>query len=53
MIKIDGIEYQFTNEMLETSYFIHNEKQVSIEVNGMVKLIEVDNAEEFVNKYFK
>ena len=53
MITIDGKEYTFTNEILESGYIVHNDNQVSVEVNGMIKLIEVENSNEFVKQYFE
>lgn len=53
MITIDGKEYIFTNDILESGYIIHNDNQVSIEVNGMIKLIEVENYNEFVKQHFE
>ena len=37
-----------TKELLENGYLIHNDKQISIEINGQVKLFEVENTAQFV-----
>lgn len=39
-----------TNEYLENGYFIHNETQISVEINGEIKLFEADNTTEFAKK---
>ena len=39
-----------TKEFLENGYIIHNDKQISVEIDGQVKLIEVENTEEFVKE---
>jgi hypothetical protein len=37
-----------TTELLEHGYIIHNDKQISIEVDGQVMLYTVENTEQFV-----
>jgi hypothetical protein len=37
-----------TTELLENGYIIHNETQISVEVDGMIRLFTVENTEEFV-----
>jgi hypothetical protein len=39
-----------TNTFLENGYIIHNDKQISVEINEEVKLLEVKNMDEFVSK---
>jgi len=38
---------KITNELLEFGFLIHNEKQISVEINGQIKLLLVDNTETF------
>jgi hypothetical protein len=38
-----------TKEFLENGYIIHNDTQVSVEIDGQIRLFTVENAEEFVN----
>ena len=37
-----------TKEFLENGYIIHNDKQISIEINREIKLYEVENTTQFV-----
>jgi hypothetical protein len=37
-----------TTTLLENGYLIHNETQISIEIEGMVYLYTVENTEQFV-----
>jgi hypothetical protein len=37
-----------TKELLEHGYIIHNDKQISVEVDGQVILYTVENIEQFV-----
>jgi hypothetical protein len=37
-----------TREFLENGYIIHNETQISVEIDGMIRLFTVENTEEFV-----
>jgi hypothetical protein len=38
-----------TREFLENGYIIHNETQISVEIDGMIRLFTVENVEEFIN----
>lgn len=38
---------KITNEHLEFGFIIHNEKQISVEIDGQIKLLVVDNTETF------
>jgi hypothetical protein len=42
-----------TTEFLENGYIIHNDTQISVEVDGMIILYTVENTIEFVNTYIK
>jgi hypothetical protein len=37
-----------TKTMLEHGYIIHNDKQISLEIDGQVILYTVENTEQFV-----
>lgn len=37
-----------TTELLENGYIIHNDTQISIEIEGMVYLYTVENTAQFV-----
>jgi hypothetical protein len=37
-----------TKELLENGYIIHNDKQISVEVDGQVILYTVEDTEKFV-----
>lgn len=37
-----------TKELLENGYIIHNDKQISLEVDEQVMLYTVENTEEFI-----
>ena len=39
-----------TKELLENGYIIHNENQISIEINNEVRLYTVENTEKFVTQ---
>ncbi len=39
-----------TNEFLENGYIIHNDHQISIEVDYEVRLYTVENTYEFIEK---
>jgi hypothetical protein len=39
-----------TTKFLKNGYFIHNASQISVEINGEVKLMDVENMDEFVSK---
>lgn len=38
-----------TTELLENGYIIHNDTQISIEVDGQIRLFTVENTQEFIN----
>lgn len=38
-----------TTEFLENGYIIHNQNQISIEVDGQIILFTVENTQEFIN----
>jgi hypothetical protein len=38
----------FTKELLEKGYIIHNNKQISVEINEQVFLYEVEDTAQFV-----
>jgi len=38
---------EITNELLEFGFIIHNDKQISVEIDRQIKLLEVDNTETF------
>ena len=38
----------YTKELLENGYIIHNDKQISIEINKQVFLYEVEDTAQFV-----
>jgi hypothetical protein len=38
-----------TRELLENGYIIHNDTQVSVEIEGEIRLFTVENVEEFIN----
>jgi len=37
-----------TKEYLENGYLIHNDKQISVEIDGQVILMKVENMDEFI-----
>jgi hypothetical protein len=39
-----------TKELLENGYIIHNDTQISVEVDGQVILYTVENIEQFVKE---
>ncbi len=39
-----------TKEFLENGYLIHNETQISIEINNEVRLYTVEDTEQFVTQ---
>lgn len=39
-----------TKDFLEKGYIIHNDKQISVEIDGQVKLIEVEDTAEFIKQ---
>lgn len=38
-----------TTEILENGYIIHNDTQISIEVDGEIRLFTVENTQEYIN----
>lgn len=38
-----------TTELLENGYIIHNENQISIEVDGEIRLFTFENTHEYIN----
>jgi hypothetical protein len=39
-----------TTKFIKKGYFIHNASQISVEINGEVKLMDVENMDEFVSQ---
>jgi len=39
-----------TKELLENGYIIHNDTQISLEIDGQVILYTVENTEQFVKE---
>ena len=39
-----------TTKFLKNGYIIHNASQISVEINGEVKLMDVENMDEFVSQ---
>ena len=44
---------EITTTFLDNGYIIHNEHQITVELNNKLVLYEVENMEEFVNQIKK